>query len=372
MSQPLVSIGIPVYNREKLVRQAIESALAQTYSNLEIIVVDNCSTDNTHGVIQEYSRMDHRVRCYRNEQNLGPVPNWYRCLELSQGEYFKILFSDDWLEPTAIATLTEPFHHHPQIAFTYSTAIHHYACPLDGQMERLLFRHSPGGLLSSFDFLWESALYDLAVIPVTPSAALFRRQDALSAFTLHIPCRLEFDCNRRGMGNDAMLFWKPCARYPEHYHILDPLVHFAEGAEGEASFTMSMIRSGQLATERVCYQSAFGHFLATTPLPGSTRQILQAGMFWQRVPADLAHLEAFLAEFALCFPPEYPWWEFDLQGDRIRELLDRHSPDMLRAILAQLPFHPTTTLRRIPLELAALKARVRGRLSRVKGRFRHQ
>ncbi len=366
MPLPKVSIGIPVYNRQTLVQKAIESALAQTYANLEIIVVDNCSTDYTYDVIQRYPPMDSRVKCYRNDRNLGPVANWLRCLGLSQGEYFKILFSDDWLEPGAIEQLLQPFHDYPDLAFTYCSAIHHYSQPLGGQMERLLFQHLPGGVIPTFEFLWESALYDLEIIPVTPSAALFRRADAIDAFTLTVPCRMEFDCNRRGMGNDAMLFWKPCVNYPNHYHIPEPLLHFAEDAEGEVSFTMSMIRSGSLKTERNCYISAFAHFLAAANLPESTKQLLHTGMFWQRVPAEPDTRSAFISEFSLCFPEGYPWWKFQVDDSRIRTLLGRHSPRILQAILSALPAVPEVLFLKLRILLSATKLRLRTLLNQVK------
>ena len=98
MTSPLVSVLIPVYNRASLISAAIESSLAQTYQNIEIIIVDNCSTDGTYEVVQRYARCDARVKCWRNDENVGAIRNWIKCLDYSHGEYIKILFSDDWLE----------------------------------------------------------------------------------------------------------------------------------------------------------------------------------------------------------------------------------------------------------------------------------
>jgi glycosyltransferase involved in cell wall biosynthesis len=92
---PLVSILIPVYNREHPVVETIESAIHQTYTNIEIIIVDNCSTDNTWSVLQDFSRKDDRIKIFQNPENVGPVRNWKRCIDESSGEYAKILFSDD-------------------------------------------------------------------------------------------------------------------------------------------------------------------------------------------------------------------------------------------------------------------------------------
>ena len=93
--QPLVSIVIPVFNRETLVQEAIESALKQTYDNIEIVVVDNCSTDKTWEVLQKYNNP--KIKIFRNNTNIGPVLNWKKGIELSSGEYIKLLFSDDMI-----------------------------------------------------------------------------------------------------------------------------------------------------------------------------------------------------------------------------------------------------------------------------------
>lgn len=86
-ANPLVSIGIPTYNRaNSYLKQALRSAVNQTYKNLEIIVSDNCSSDDTESVVKEFR--DPRIRYFRQNKNLGAVPNCNFCLEQSQGKYF--------------------------------------------------------------------------------------------------------------------------------------------------------------------------------------------------------------------------------------------------------------------------------------------
>ncbi|QHU98999.1 glycosyltransferase family 2 protein [Synechocystis sp. CACIAM 05] len=99
MSKPTVSILIPTYNRENLITETVQSALNQTYQDFEIIIVDNQSTDNTYQVCLDLAKTDPRIRVYQNEENIGPVRNWQRCVELANGEYAKILFSDDLIHP---------------------------------------------------------------------------------------------------------------------------------------------------------------------------------------------------------------------------------------------------------------------------------
>lgn len=104
---PLVTIAIPAYKTEFL-SEAIESALRQTYSNIEVIVVDDCSPNGVKTVADRFH--DDRMRYYCNEVNVGaedPSRNWQRCLELARGEYICILCDDDVYAPENIETLVE-------------------------------------------------------------------------------------------------------------------------------------------------------------------------------------------------------------------------------------------------------------------------
>lgn len=97
-----VSVCIPTYNGSDFLAECLDSVLAQTYTDFEVLVVDNCSTDNSFELAQEYAHRDSRVRVCRNETNLGMVGNWNRCLELAQGEWIKFVFVDDWIMPECL------------------------------------------------------------------------------------------------------------------------------------------------------------------------------------------------------------------------------------------------------------------------------
>ena len=88
--EPLVSICIPTYNRAGMIGRAIESALGQTHRNIEVIVVDNASSDNTDAIVAAYS--DKRLTYIKNERNLGLFGNFNRCIELATGKFLHILF----------------------------------------------------------------------------------------------------------------------------------------------------------------------------------------------------------------------------------------------------------------------------------------
>lgn len=94
-NRPHVSIGLPVYNGEKYLKQALLSILSQSYTDFELIISDNASTDRTQAICQAYAAKDPRIRYYFNEKNLGAAPNHNRVFELASGEYFKWAGYDD-------------------------------------------------------------------------------------------------------------------------------------------------------------------------------------------------------------------------------------------------------------------------------------
>ena len=97
-SSPLISIIIPTHNRKELFKKALESAINQTYKNLEIIVADNHSTDGTEELCREYAQNDERIKYFRHESNLGMTKNCDFAHKQVQGEYFVALCDDDFLD----------------------------------------------------------------------------------------------------------------------------------------------------------------------------------------------------------------------------------------------------------------------------------
>jgi len=92
---PLVSICIPTYNGAQHLRECLDAVLSQSFSNYQVIVVDDQSSDNTWEMLSQYATQDPRITLFKNELNLGLVSNWNRCIELAQGEWIKFVFQDD-------------------------------------------------------------------------------------------------------------------------------------------------------------------------------------------------------------------------------------------------------------------------------------
>ena len=119
MDQPRISIGLPIYNAEKYLRQALDSILAQTYTDFKLIISDNASTDSTEQICREYADRDARIAYYRNEKNLGASPNYNRVFHLSTSEYFKWAAYDDLIEPEFLAKCVEVMDQHPDAVLAF-------------------------------------------------------------------------------------------------------------------------------------------------------------------------------------------------------------------------------------------------------------
>jgi glycosyltransferase involved in cell wall biosynthesis len=100
--RPFFSVCVPVYNGAVYLRQCLDSILAQTFQDFEILVVDDGSSDDSVALISEYAQREPRLRFYQNQTNLGLVANWNKCLSLAQGAWVKFLFQDDFWAPTCL------------------------------------------------------------------------------------------------------------------------------------------------------------------------------------------------------------------------------------------------------------------------------
>lgn len=117
---PLISIGIPTYNSAATIRNTIESILRQTYTNLEINVVDDKSKDNTLEIVKQIQNEclqsgDGRIRIYENEKNLGMSGNWTKCLSVARGEFVKLICADDMMDEEALEKEIKAMEEHPSV-----------------------------------------------------------------------------------------------------------------------------------------------------------------------------------------------------------------------------------------------------------------
>ena len=116
---PLVSIGLPVYNGGDYLRQTVEDLLAQSYTNFELIISDNASTDETEAICRQVAAQDSRIRYVRQPGNLGGAPNHNITYALARGEYFKWVGHDDRHAPTYLEACVKPLQEMADVALVY-------------------------------------------------------------------------------------------------------------------------------------------------------------------------------------------------------------------------------------------------------------
>jgi len=116
LEYPLVSICIPTYNRAATIGRALESATAQSYANLEIVVADNASDDDTATVVESFADRDPRVKYVRHAANIGMVANLNTVIRLGNGKYRMWLADDDWIDDDLVGRCCELLESAPELA----------------------------------------------------------------------------------------------------------------------------------------------------------------------------------------------------------------------------------------------------------------
>lgn len=118
--KPRVSIGMPVFNGEKMLEESLDSLLAQERGDFELIISDNGSTDNTEGICRTYVKRDPRIRYYRSSTNRGAAWNFNHVFECSRGEYFMWACHDDLWAPEFLGCAVAVLDQHPEVVLCYS------------------------------------------------------------------------------------------------------------------------------------------------------------------------------------------------------------------------------------------------------------
>lgn len=134
-----VSIGLPVYNGEAYLRDALDALLRQTFEDFEIIVSDNASSDTTGEIARDYAEKDPRIRYYRNDENIGAADNFNRVFALAKGEYFKWAAHDDICAPDFLLRCVEALDRDPGVSVCYP-----YQVDIDDRGE--VIGHNPYGV----------------------------------------------------------------------------------------------------------------------------------------------------------------------------------------------------------------------------------
>ena len=158
---PLVSIGIPTYNRASTLVKTIESVLQQTYKNIEIIISDNASADETQSICEQISIDDRRVVYIRQEANVGAANNFTEVLRQSTGDYFMWLGDDDWIDPSYISECTNELVKHPDYSLVAGKPLFYVKANLAYEDIALNLMHEDGRdrLLNYYRYVGENGVF---------------------------------------------------------------------------------------------------------------------------------------------------------------------------------------------------------------------
>jgi glycosyltransferase involved in cell wall biosynthesis len=178
--EPKVSVCIPTYNYALYICDAIESVLNQTYSDFELIIIDDCSTDNTKDLVFKFKQSDNRIKYIQNENRLGFTRNFTRCVEVAKGEYVKILCADDTLESNCLEKMVKALDTYDQVSLVASARM-----LVDKKLEpiRILSYAAEFKLLHGIDVI-KKCIFSGNLIG-EPTAVIFRKKDASRGFNDH-------------------------------------------------------------------------------------------------------------------------------------------------------------------------------------------
>ncbi len=219
---PLVSVVMPAYNAERHLAQAIESILKQTLSDLELIIVDDCSTDRTPEIIDSYVAADPRVRGVRNDSNLGPAGSTNRGVAQARGELIAGMDADDISIPSRLKRQVDFLAEHPDVAIVGS-----YVSHINEANKMLSLSRTGPASVADFNRLRSRG----AATMVFGGTALYRKSafDAVGGFdaTLRAAADIEF-CDRMSEIGAVVAIAEPLLLY-RVYSTSNVALRFREG-----------------------------------------------------------------------------------------------------------------------------------------------
>jgi glycosyltransferase involved in cell wall biosynthesis len=159
--RPIVSVLITTYNREEYIVEAIESVLASTIKDFELIILDDCSKDNTVEIAKKYEKLDSRVKVYINEKNLGDYPNRNKAASYAKGKYIKYVDADDYIYPNGLEIIVN------QMELNPNASVGIFSLPQNS--------HKPFPILLNPKEAYEYNFFGPGLFHKAPLSAIFRK-----------------------------------------------------------------------------------------------------------------------------------------------------------------------------------------------------
>jgi glycosyltransferase involved in cell wall biosynthesis len=213
-NKPLVTVAIPVYCGEKYISRAIKSVLNQTFSDFELLIIDNNSNDQTERIVNSFN--DKRIVFIRNKKNIGFECNWNKCLKISRGKYIKILPHDDYLDLNCLRVQVDVMEKDllKDISLCFSSRY------IVNQNEKVIFKKNypfrkKGGSISGENIKKMSIFFGTNLIG-EPAGVLFRRETSkkVGKFSAKFPYVIDLD------------YWFRLLNFGNAFYINIPLAFF--------------------------------------------------------------------------------------------------------------------------------------------------
>jgi GT2 family glycosyltransferase/predicted SAM-dependent methyltransferase/cytochrome c-type biogenesis protein CcmH/NrfG len=268
LENPLVSILIPSYKPAHF-REALESALTQTYTNIEIVVADDCPTDAIATIVREYD--DARIRYQRNEPALGSYENHLHAFALARGEYIKFLCDDDLLHPTCIDRMVKCLNEHADV--TLVTSHRQYIDANGNHLPDIAPTQRIAQVDSVIDgvYLANAMLSRKVNFIGEPTTVMFRKRDLANIR----PNCLCFG-GRRNLANGDMTMWMNLLSKGDAIYLIDTLSYFRKH-EGQEQQHSEFASRGSAAVEQLVFDAQRMGFLSPYAITRTMSRPLHPG-----------------------------------------------------------------------------------------------
>jgi glycosyltransferase involved in cell wall biosynthesis len=170
VEKPMVSVCIPVYNGENSIAITIQDVLAQSFTNFELIIIDDASKDRTEDIIMRFN--DSRIRYYKNSENIGMVKNWNKAISFAEGKYVKLLSMDDLIEANCLEKQVEALENNPTAVMVTSNT---YIIDTNSNVLMIRKNFAKEGLYNGYKIAKSSLVFGKNIFG-EPSVVLYRRE----------------------------------------------------------------------------------------------------------------------------------------------------------------------------------------------------
>jgi len=228
-----VSVLVPVYNGEPFLTECLESILAQDFADMEILIADDASTDGSVALIQRYATKDQRIRCWQNQNNLGPVGNFNLLLKKAGGKYIKYVLADDKLAtPDALNRMTEVLDNDESVSLVASAT---QIIDSGSQLLRVRNYFRKSGLWDGKRTIVQ-CLEERGNVIGEPSVVMFRKEQAARGFSHRLRVLADWE------------MWFHLLEQGSFGYIQEPLCAFRVHPNQDSAFCA---RTGVLPSEHV-------------------------------------------------------------------------------------------------------------------------